>query len=233
VITMNRHHGTDMPEPSSIRIRVWDLPTRLFHWALVVLVTLQFASGEFELLSMQWHFLLGYATLALVAFRVAWGFVGSDSARFAHFLRGPRTILAYLGGRHAGPAGHNPLGGWSVVAMLACVGVQAVTGLMSSDDIIEFGPLTGRVSDATVDLMTRLHHWNRYVLLALIALHLAAVALHWAWRNDNLVAPMLHGKRRSNGAPAPPGFVSAWRALALLVASVALTWALVAWGSAA
>lgn len=213
-------------------IRVWDLPTRLFHWALVALIALQYASGEFGWLSMRWHYLLGYATLALVVFRLLWGFAGSDTSRFRGFVRGPRALLRYAAGIARGEAprtpGHNPLGGWSVLAMLASVALQAVSGLFTTDDIMEEGPLVARASSATVEWMTGVHHFNHYVLLGLIALHLVAIALHGILRRHDLVAPMLHGRARIDGAPVLR-FISTWRALLLLAASAFAVWALVAW----
>jgi cytochrome b len=215
-------------------IRVWDLPTRVFHWLLVVLIALQYASGEFGWLSMAWHYWLGYATLALIVFRVMWGFAGSETSRFRAFLRGPRAVSGYMveslrGGGDRAP-GHNPLGGWSVLLMLGSVALQAVSGLFSSDDIMEEGPLVARASVATVELMTSIHQINRYVLLVLIALHIGAVLLHWLIRNDNLVAPMLHG-RAHFGQARPLRFVSSWRALILLALSAAAVWALLAWST--
>lgn len=228
---MNR----DDPHADVRAIRVWDLPTRLFHWSLVALIALQYASGEFGWLSMEWHFLLGYATLALVLFRVLWGFLGSQTARFGDFVRAPATVLRYAAGLARGRAahapGHNPLGGWSVLAMLASVALQAVSGLFTSDDIADEGPLVARASAATVDWMGWLHHVNRYVLAGLIGLHVLAVLTHRVARNENLVAPMLHGRARLAAARGLR-FVSSWRALALLAASAGAVWALVAWGGA-
>lgn len=215
--------------------RVWDLPTRLFHWSLVLLIALQYASGEFGWLSMEWHFRLGYATLALVVFRVLWGFAGSQTSRFGDFLRGPRAVARYAADLVRGKAGHapghNPLGGWSVLLMLASVATQAISGLFSSDDISEEGPLVARVSSATVDWMTWLHHINRWLLIVLIALHVGAVIAHRVLRKENLVAAMLHGRARDANARALR-FVPAWRALLLLAISAAAVWALVAWGEA-
>ena len=213
-------------------IKVWDLPTRLFHWALVALIALQYASGEFGWLSMQWHFWLGYTTLALLVFRVLWGFAGSQTSRFADFVRGPRAVLRYmldsLRGRAPHAPGHNPLGGWSVLALLALVALQAVSGLFTSDDISEEGPLVAHVSTATVGTLTKIHHLAADALLILIALHVGAVLLHWALRRDNLIAPMLHGRARFERTPVLR-FVSSWRALALLALSAgavgALLWA--------
>lgn len=215
--------------------KVWDLPTRLFHWALVALIALQYASGEFGWLSMQWHFWLGYTTLALVVFRVLWGFLGSQTSRFAEFLRGPRAVLRYLAdvvrGRAVHAPGHNPLGGWSVLLMLALVALQAASGLFASDDISEEGPLAARVSGAVVDAMTRLHHLAADGLVILIALHVGAVLAYGLLKHDNLVAPMLHGRGRF-ATPRALRFVSAWRALGLLLLSAAAVWGLVAWSQA-
>ena len=229
---MNREsatHGRDA-------VTVWDLPTRLFHWILVALIVLQYVSGEFGLLSMDWHFRFGYATLALILFRILWGFFGSSTSRFSQFVRGPAVVWRYtvalLQGRAQGAIGHNPLGGWSVLLMLASVALQAVAGLFSTDDLDTTGPLAARVSEATVKWMTRIHHWNRYFLLLLIVLHLGAVLAHWVWRRDNLVAPMVHGRKRI-AITAPMRTGSIWIALALLAASGVAVWALVAWGEAA
>jgi len=216
-------------------IRVWDLPTRLFHWLLVVLIALQYTSGEFGWPSMQWHYRCGYATLALIVFRLVWGLAGSQTSRFSDFLRGPRTMLQYLAALRRGEvphrAGHNPLGGWSVVAMLASIALQATSGLFASDDISEDGPLVARASTATVEFMTRVHAWNRYVLLALLVLHLAAIGAY-ALRGRNLVAPMWSG--RAHDADARPlRFVPTWLALALAALAAGAVWALVAWGEAA
>jgi len=199
--------------------RVWDLPTRLFHWTLVVLIALQFATAEFGFLSMEWHYRFGWTTLALIVFRIIWGFVGSQTSRFADFVRGPAAIVRYVKAMFSGDAsvqvGHNPLGGWSVLAMLACVLVQAISGLFTSDGIDEDGPFVDAVSSATVKLATTLHHLGETALIALIALHVAAVVLHWAVKRDNLVAPMITGKKRI-GARASMRFASTWLALAIL-----------------
>lgn len=202
---------------------VWDLPTRLFHWTLVALILLQFLSGEFGLIPMAWHYWLGYATLALVVFRVLWGFAGSHTSRFASFVRGPGAVLHYAretaAGRHVHVIGHNPVGGWSVVLMLLSILVQSITGLFSSDDLTETGPLVDRVSDATVEWMTRVHHLNRWLLVLLIVLHVGAVLMHWVMRRDNLVAAMIHGRGRAAGENDAPRMAPLHRALLLLVIS--------------
>lgn len=215
--------------------RVWDGPVRLFHWLVVAIVLMQWATAEWHFLSMDWHFRFGYVMLGLVLWRVLWGFVGSENARFAYFVRGPGAVARYaptvFERRPDAIAGHNPLGGWSVVALLAVLLVQAGSGLFASDDIYRFGPLAGRVSADVVDAMTDLHEGLTNGLLALIALHLAAIAWHAVWKRENLVAPMITGRR---ALPADPGlrFAGWLRALALAAVSGGAVWALVSWGQA-
>lgn len=215
-------------------VRVWDLPTRLFHWALAALIALQFATAEFGLLSMEWHYRFGYATLALILFRVVWGFVGSQTSRFADFVRGPRAVARYLrapmSAQTPSRPGHNPLGGWSIVAMLICVLAQTLSGLFSSDGIDEDGPFADAVSNATIKLATKLHHFGETALLILVTLHVAAVLLHWALKHDNLVAPMITGRKRTD-VPVVLKFAGAWRALAVFAGAAVLVWILAAAGS--
>jgi cytochrome b len=184
-------------------VRVWDLPTRLFHWALVALVTASFVTGKIGGNAMTWHLYTGYAILALVAFRIVWGFIGGRESRFATFVKGPGAVLRYartLADRAAPRhAGHNPLGGWSVVLMLAALGTQAVTGLFASDDIFVEGPLAAKVSGATVTLATRIHNWNEWVLIALVALHVAAILFYALFKRENLVRPMVTGRKALDG----------------------------------
>lgn len=219
------------------RVRVWDLPTRLFHGLLVLLVLLQYGTAQWGWLDMEWHMRLGYALLALLLFRLVWGVIGSDSSRFARFVRSPwaavRFLRASVVDRERRTLGHNPLGGWSVLFMLTSLLVQAVSGLFSSDDIFTFGPLSGRVSGATVEWMTRVHLWNRWVLLALIVLHIAAVLVHLIAKRDNLITPMITGDKFVRGSVAGPVMRSSWWALALLILAALAVWALLAWGSAA
>ena len=208
--------------------RVWDLPTRLFHWTLVALIALLYATGEFDLLDMRWHIWSGYATLALIVFRILWGVFGSQTSRFADFVRGPFAIARYiqslLSTNKQVSVGHNPLGGWSVLALLLCVLVQAVTGLFSSDEVEFDGPFVAYVPVKTVKLMTRLHHWNQDVLLALIGVHVVAVLLYLLLKHENLIGPMLSGRRRLAESQSLR-FASVW--LALLVLSIAAVAALV------
>jgi cytochrome b len=216
-----------------MRYRVWDGPVRLFHWAVVLIVLAQWASAEWNLLSMDWHFRLGYVMLGLVIWRVLWGFFGSENARFAHFLRGPAAIASYapttLERKPDAMAGHNPLGGWAVIALLAVLLVQAGSGLFSSDDIFRFGPLAERVSADTMDVMSDLHETLTDVLIALIAVHLAAIGWHLAWKRENLITPMITGRRAFDLDPGLR-FAGWLRALALGAVSGGVVWAIVAWG---
>jgi cytochrome b len=181
----------------TVRLPVWDLPVRLFHWALALLVVFSFTTGKVGGGWMEWHLKSGYAILALLVFRIAWGLVGSDTARFASFVRAPRAAFAYaretFAGRHPRVIGHNPLGGWAVLAMLAALLVQATTGLFSDDEIATQGPLAVKVSNAMVGRMSALHSYNEWLVVALVALHLVAIIVYRAVWRVSLVPPMLHG----------------------------------------
>ncbi len=206
------------------RIRVWDLPTRIFHWSLAVLAVFSFSTGQVGGEWMPWHLRSGYAILTLLVFRLAWGFVGSETARFGHFVRGVRAASAYardtLGGRHPVITGHNPLGGWSVLLMLAVLLVQVSTGLFADDEIATQGPLAVKVSNATVSRMSAVHHVNRWLILALVVAHVAAIALYrWKW-NVRLAGAMVTG-----WMPAPAGVPEPRRrplALAAVVLALAM-----------
>lgn len=177
------------------RIRVWDLPTRLFHWTLALLLVFSVTTAKIGGNAMQWHFWSGYAVLTLITFRILWGIAGDRYSRFAAFVRGPRTILAYLRGRSDGGAGHSPLGALSVVALLASVLLQASTGLFANDAIFTEGPLAKLVSGATSDRLTSIHNWNERLLYALTVLHLVAVAFYELVRKQRLILPMLRGDK--------------------------------------
>ncbi len=180
-----------------VRIRVWDLPTRIFHWALAALVIFSFTTGKVGGGWMEWHLRSGYAIAALLVFRLAWGFAGSRTARFTHFLRGPRAALEYAretaAGRHSHAEGHNPMGGWMVVFMLALLALQASTGLFADDEIATQGPLAAKVSNALVARMTTIHKYNEWLIVGAVALHVIAVATYqWGLKVD-LLRPMLYG----------------------------------------
>lgn len=207
------------------RIRVWDLPTRIFHWTLVSLVTAAMISGFIGGPAMEWHGRFGIGIAGLLVFRIVWGFAGSTYARFAQFVRGPAEIREYLRGRWKG-VGHNPLGALSVLAMLAVLAAQVGTGLAGNDDIAFNGPLYALVSGELSSRLTSLHRLNVWVVLALIALHVAAIGLYAHVRKENLVLPMLRGwKERQDPAE---DSLSGGGAIAFLVAlaiALAAAWA--------
>lgn len=183
--------------PHTHRVKVWDLPTRLFHWALVALIAVLGVSGELGKLDI--HMLVGPAVVALILFRIIWGFVGSETARFSHFIRGPKAILAYLAAAKAGAVrsvGHNPLGAFSVVALLGLVLLQGVTGLFTSDDILSEGPLAHLLTSKTVALLSAIHRISFKLLLAFVALHLAAVAFYRIVKKDDMVEAMITGEKQ-------------------------------------
>ncbi|MDB5972212.1 MAG: CybP [Hydrocarboniphaga sp.] len=174
--------------------RVWDLPTRLGHWLMALLVAASWWTAENH--QMEFHRYSGYLLLGLLVFRLYWGVAGSSTARFAAFVRGPRTTWDYIRSPAAGePAGHNPLGAWSIVALLTLLSVMIGLGLFAVDvDGIESGPLSAHVSFETGRACAHWHHRVFNALLALIGLHLAAVLYHWIWRGRNLIAAMIHGR---------------------------------------
>ncbi len=202
---------------------VWDVPVRLFHWALVLLVCAQVATGFTGGNAMFWHERGGVAILALVLFRLAWGVVGSRHARFRDFLYGPAASLAFARDlllRRAQPyLGHNPLGGWNVLLMLMLILLQAASGLFANDDILSEGPLAKLVSKDTSDAITGFHELNGKAIIALVALHVIAVLYHGLALGENLIRAMFTGRKpiAANDSSAP--FVSPWRAL--LVAGLA------------
>lgn len=215
------------PPAGGVRTRIWDLPTRLFHWLLAAAVTGVLATGWTGV--MDWHFRLGYAVLALLLFRLVWGFIGGRWSRFEAFVHGPRSVAAYLRGR-ADPdhlIGHNPLGSLSVFAMLAVLAVQVATGLVADDAVTYAGPLAHTVSGALSSLATGWHaDWGKWVVVALVALHLAAVVFYAVVRRQRLVAPMITGDKVFPPdipvAPSRDGAGARFLALVLFAACVAV-----------
>jgi len=182
----------------SHKVRVWDLPTRIFHWALVVCVLALVTTGQVGGAAMDWHFRFGYAVLSLLLFRICWGLAGGRWSRFSSFLYAPSTLLRYLRGQ-GGPelsTGHNPLGAGSVFALLFFLLAQVATGLISDDEIATSGPLTSLVSSALVSQATFYHHSiGKLLLIVLVGLHVGAI-LFYLWRKrENLVRPMLLGDK--------------------------------------
>jgi len=203
----------------------WDLPVRIFHWALVLLVIWQIVTVSIGGNAMQLHAYGGYAILTLVLFRVLWGFLGGTHARFGDFVRGPAAVVRYARALRAGPhtphAGHNPLGGWSVLAMLACLLVQGTTGLFANDDVMMEGPLAKHVSSRASEIATAIHDVNAVLLLSLIALHVAAVLFYLLAKKENLIAPMITGHKPAATATEPARGAGLWLAALLVGCSAA------------
>lgn len=200
---------------SKKRILVWDLPTRLFHWLLVVAVVGLVVSGKVGGNLIDWHGKIGLLVLGLVVFRLVWGIVGSTYARFCQFFPTPAKIATYLKGGWQAP-GHNPLGAFSVFALLGVLIFQLLTGLVANDDIAFVGPLYDLVGRDLSNLATGWHHLSVNVLIALVVLHLAAIMFYAHVKKDNLVKPMVRGwKEVDQGEPARGG-----GALALVLALV-------------
>lgn len=174
------------------RIKLWDLPTRLFHWLLVILVIAAVVTAKIGGNAMDWHGRIGLCILGLIAFRLVWGFVGSHHSRFVNFIPTPTSVWGYLRGHWQG-IGHNPLGALSVVALLGLISAQVLTGLFSNDDIAFNGPLFDLVSKELSDQLTGIHKLSINVLIALIVLHLGAIAFYTFLKKDNLVKPMITG----------------------------------------
>lgn len=183
-------------EPKTARQQVWDLPTRLFHWVLVVLFGFSWWSAETH--HMDWHQYSGIAVFGLLAFRLLWGVVGADTARFTQFVKGPRKVLAYLrpgaGNTEPHHLGHNPLGGWSVLTLLVLLCLQVIAGLFAVDvDGIESGPLSYLVNFDQGRIASAVHKTIFDVLLVMVSLHVAAILFYLLVKNRNLTRAMVTG----------------------------------------
>ena len=181
-------------------VRVWDFPTRAFHWALALAVVGSVASAKIGGNAMVWHFRFGFLVLALVAFRVLWGLVGGRWSRFVNFIYAPGTVLRYLRGQSLPgehlDVGHNPLGSFSVFALLGVLLVQLGTGLVADDEIANLGPLNRFVATETGLLATSWHkEAGQWILIGLVVLHVAAVLFYLLARKTNLIKPMLSGDK--------------------------------------
>jgi cytochrome b len=202
-------------------VLVWDLPTRLFHWLTVVLVLAAHVTARLNW--MELHARAGTALLALLLFRLAWGFLGSDTARFARFLTSPRAALHHLAHlfRREPDAqiGHNPAGGWMVLLLLALLLAEVLTGIVDNNDIADAGPLTDLMPAPLADAISDLHTLLWDALLAAVALHLAAIATYAAIKGHHLLRPMLTGRKQLPAPATPPRIASSVLALVVLAGS--------------
>ena len=214
-------------------VRIWDLPVRLFHWLLVALFLFSFFSGKMKGNWMEWHLYSGYTILALLLFRIVWGFVGSTHARFGSFLAGPSAGLSFakklFSKSPAHNAGHNPIGGWMVIVLLLSLLLQAGTGLFANDDISIEGPLYKFVSKELSDRLTTIHYYNFNVLFFLAISHIAAVLFHVFVKKENVVSAMFTGTRNFDAAYEAPAarFASSRLALVLFVLALVAVYLIV------
>ncbi len=212
-----------------LSMRVWDAPTRLFHWAIVILVGLAYAS--WRLGWTETHFLAGDAVLALLIFRAAWGFAGSETSRFRQFLvrppAGRHHPASWRGGGPDNQVGYSAARGWMALALLLVLAAQTVTGLFARSAMTHPGPLAAAVGQDTSDRLTAWHGWLWDLLLAAIALHLLVILAYAAFRRHDLLRPLITGRKRLPGKTRPPRMASSMLALAILVLAAVLTWAVV------
>lgn len=211
-------------------MRVWDAPTRLFHWLLATLVVFSYVSIELNWLD--WHIRSGEAILVLLLFRLVWGVVGSQTARFGFFLRNPLAGLRHLASftrrEPDTELGHNAAGGWMVLVLLAALLVQVGSGLLAyNTDAFIGGPLTHLVPEAIGTQALAVHHISFTVLEIVVALHVLAVLLYAVVKRHNLVRPMITGKKRLPATTPAPRMASSLLAAAILIVAAVLVWVLV------
>ena len=225
---MRNVSGSENERTAIAHVQVWDVPIRIFHWAAVGLVGTSWVTAEMGLVRV--HLWSGSVLLALILFRIAWGFVGSTTARFGEFIGHPRQVIAYIRALLRGDkplhAGHNPAGGWMVVALLTMLTVQAVTGLFSNDDIHFNGPLSMLVSKDVSDRLTDLHGSLFNVILLLVWVHVVAVFFYRFVKGEDLIVPMVTGTKPVASVPSGVTlrFARVSLALLLLLASAAVVW---------
>jgi len=228
-----------MAKANESSVRVWDVPVRLFHWTLVILMAVSYFSGRAGGDWMKFHFWSGYTILTLLLFRIAWGFVGSTTARFSDFVKGPsaafRHIAEMVGADRPREAGHNPLGGAMVVVLIFAVLAQVVAGLFSADTDTGMinGPLTHLVADKWIDKATAFHKFWINALLVLVGLHVLAAIVYLTWKRQNLIGAMIHGHKPLDDV-VPPGtqaprlqFASGRLAISVLIVCAAIVYFIV------
>jgi cytochrome b len=207
------------PKP---QVRVWDIPTRLFHWSVVVLLCVSWFSADQGY--MRVHLVSGLTLLSLLLFRIAWGLMGSTTARFRNFLHPPRRVVGYLKGLAGGDkifyAGHNPAGGVMVLALIAVLLAQVATGLFANDGVRFSGPLALLVSEETSSLITGIHGLVFDLILILVWCHIVAVGFYLLVKGDNLIWPMVTGKKHRAHLPAELNIVFTRLYIAVLLLAV-------------
>ncbi|UJF23069.1 cytochrome b/b6 domain-containing protein [Shewanella sp. OMA3-2] len=204
------------------QIKVWDFPVRAFHWVMVVLLGALWWSADAGEMSL--HQIFAYLLLTLLAFRLVWGVIGSDTAKFTHFIRSPKTVVQYAKDKHKPQSlGHNPLGGYMVVLLLSLLTIQLVTGLFATDDIFTEGPLYSYVSSDAVSTLTWVHKQNFNIILGFAAMHVLAVIVYLV-KGENLITAMITGYKRVKGELLHPKMTCIWLALIVFAVLFAAVW---------
>lgn len=228
--TVASTEGRAASREALVAVPVWDVPVRFVHWAIVALVVGLIVTGKLGGDWLAWHFRFGETLLALVAFRVAWGFAGSRNARFAAFVTGPSRVRRYARSiARRGPelhVTHNPLGGWMVLLLIVALLTQATTGLFSNDDVLWEGPLAARVAKETSDALSWFHRRFWWMVATLSIVHIVAALAYLVVWKDNLIVPMLSGRKRLPAGAADPAHASSspLRAALLLAACAFAVW---------
>ena len=224
--------------PNSQTVKIWDLPVRLLHWSMVICFMVSWATASWFDDTMQIHLYSGYTMLVLILFRIAWGFAGSSTARFSHFISGISTVKAYAGtllqARPGHYSGHNPLGGWAVLTILSLLLFQTLTGLFANDDILTTGPLAHWVGKDLSDTISNIHSLAFDFLLGIIGLHIAAVLFYRFFKGDDLISAMFTGSKTLAAGNTPTTVLqiaSNWRAMLLLILIAGGVIALVAYNT--
>ncbi|MDO6512575.1 cytochrome b/b6 domain-containing protein [Neptuniibacter sp. 2_MG-2023] len=189
-------------------VKIWDLPTRIFHWVLVSLFLFLIYSGNWDDSLMQWHFYSGYLLSGLILFRILWGIVGTYYARFCSFIVSPIKGLSYLKSTFKGDTsehfyGHNPAGAMMVVMLILLLMLQVASGLVTSDEVLWEGPFYASVSDALASLGAEVHHTVQIILQCLVGLHILGVITHSILFKEKLVASMVTGTKKDLGNAKP------------------------------
>ena len=197
---MTQKNGSVSAVKADSKVRAWDLPTRVFHWLLALLIVSAVLTRKFGGIELYWHKLNGYAVLTLLVYRVIWGFIGGSTARFSAFIHSPWRAMCYGGDillrRSRRYLGHNPLGGWMVLALLGVLAFQTLTGLFANDDALAEGPLVGLVSYDMSGYLSTLHRMGIKIVAGLVAVHIAVNLAYRFWKKEDLITPMLTGMKK-------------------------------------
>ncbi len=230
---VRRPTGPPVPRVPQLLMRVWDAPTRLFHWMVVLLIIVSFVTAKMEWVTA--HFISGYTMMTLLIFRIVWGFAGSETSRFRQFLRSPAEAVRHLRS-FGGPRlpdteiGHNAAGGWMVMVLLAVLVFQVTTGLFAGDDTGPLGPLGYHLSRAMGERVATLHIRSFYVILGLTVLHILAIIAYAVVKRHDLVRAMITGKKRLPATVRQPRFVSPVLAVLVLLCAAATVAAVIRFG---